>query len=162
MFTCELCQRSKIPDHDATTVKVSATYGPGEGAKRLCSQCFNLFWTCYEVIKYVPTPQMETPSLNNIGAEYCGAIMDFILQTKQHFNEFSDREPPTAHQHPECLFLDCTRSADVRGLCKVHYNETRISVKDGTFTWDDLVKRGKALPTQRRRNRRQLTNWLSK
>lgn len=79
MFTCELCQQSKIPDRAGETLVVGTTYGPGDGAITLCNGCLQLFQR---------TVNLATCRNSEIDNDMRGYIMDFLLFAREHFEEF--------------------------------------------------------------------------
>ena len=53
-----------------------------------------------------------------------------------------------------CLFPDCEREANVRGLCLNHYDRASRLVRAGKTTWDLLISLGKCLPDKYGRGKR--------
>ncbi len=45
-----------------------------------------------------------------------------------------------------CLFPECPKKRDSRGLCHAHYGVARVLVKRGTCSWESLEAAGKSLP----------------
>jgi hypothetical protein len=62
--------------------------------------------------------------------------------------------------HDLCLFPDCTKAPTTRGLCGVHYIYATRAVKRDGYTWEQLEKAGKALPTTRKVERKN-TSWFT-
>lgn len=50
-----------------------------------------------------------------------------------------------------CLIPGCGKPAACRGLCHQCYAHAAQSVRVGVYTWEQLVARGLALETRRRR-----------
>ena len=49
----------------------------------------------------------------------------------------------------KCLFSsNCGDTPATRGLCWRHYNMISRQVRAGFVTWDNLIKRGKAMPSR--------------
>jgi len=53
---------------------------------------------------------------------------------------------------PTCLYPDCNKVSDARGLCKNHYVTAYTLVQKGKTTWETLEKNGKILPRTVQRN----------
>lgn len=49
-------------------------------------------------------------------------------------------------QENECMFPDCDKGIQCRGLCHNHYTAARRGVNRGDYTWEQLVENGLALP----------------
>lgn len=53
----------------------------------------------------------------------------------------------------KCLYPNCDRKADSRGLCHRHYQVARLVLVTGLVSDDDLVRRGKIAPRKTRLTR---------
>lgn len=56
----------------------------------------------------------------------------------------------SVHGHkPICILRNCTATRLTRGLCRQHYDRARRIVLRGLDTWENLVRRGHALPKRK-------------
>ena len=55
---------------------------------------------------------------------------------------------------PGCLFPDCNKYVDARGLCANHYIRALTLVRAGRTTWPALEARGAAAPVRANKKRR--------
>lgn len=60
-------------------------------------------------------------------------------------------------ERKNCLYPDCNRYAEGRGLCRKHYENALYHVSKGHVTWEQLEEQGKAL---RKSFHRSPDNWF--
>jgi hypothetical protein len=65
---------------------------------------------------------------------------------------------PTTPSPIKCLH--CDKPVYGRGLCAKAYHIARQLIKDGKLTWEDLERRGKALPPKQYTAKESVVKWL--
>ena len=58
-----------------------------------------------------------------------------------------------------CLYPDCERSGEIRGLCRKHYQAAERLVKGGETTWELMAEHGKCLPSSKGKHRKD-NSWF--
>lgn len=58
---------------------------------------------------------------------------------------------------PKCLNPECRDEVHVRGLCRNCYYQAIKIVKEKVYTWEELEKLGKVLPSKR--GRKNMYGW---
>ena len=60
-----------------------------------------------------------------------------------------------------CLFPECKKIINSRGLCTTHYRSARELIKKGKITWEELEKMGKSKATSKiRPTTSPVTKWF--